>query len=83
MPKYPDELAQVVRSVRTALEAAETSERERAQFLYDLVREVYDHVKFDVGFPAAMSVERERLGAITDAALPPYGEFHMGRSGKN
>lgn len=41
-------LQDVIRSVRPALKSVETTEEERAKFLYDLVHEVYDHVKFDI-----------------------------------
>jgi len=47
------------------------TERERAQFLYDLTRAVYDGVKFDVPGHADDDPERERIGRIVDAALPP------------
>jgi hypothetical protein len=47
------------------------TERERAKFLYDLTRAVYDGVKFDVPGHADDDPERERIGRIVDAALPP------------
>lgn len=59
----------VVRSVRPAMK--DLTERERAQFLYDLTRAVYDGVKFDVPGHADDDPERERIGRIVDAALPP------------
>ncbi|ONI65411.1 hypothetical protein ALI44B_00185 [Leifsonia sp. ALI-44-B] len=65
------ELHDVIRSVRPALIAADVTEGERAQFLYDLVREVHTHVKFDVYGPDIDAPERARIGAVADAALPP------------
>lgn len=65
------ELTAVTRSVRSALQSVETTEEERAQFLYDLVREVYDHVKFDVHGPTVDASERAWIGSVVDAALPP------------
>ncbi|WP_454112735.1 hypothetical protein [Microbacterium maritypicum] len=67
------ELTAVIRSVRPALNSVETTEQERAQFIYDLTREVYDHVKYDIHRPTDDSPERERLGKVVDAALPPIG----------
>lgn len=67
----PDELIEVVRSVRPALKATYTTEEQRASFLYDLIQEVYLHVKFDVHSPEEESSERCRIGEISDVALPP------------
>lgn len=64
-------LQRVIRSVRPALNGAELNERDRAQFLYELVREVYDHVKHDVHGSATDASERNRIGAVLDKALPP------------
>ena len=69
-------LADVVASVRPALQAAETTDEDRAQFAYDLVREVYEHVKFDVYGPDVDAAERNRLGDVLDAALPPTRHQH-------
>lgn len=65
------ELTAVIRSVRPALQSVETTDQERAQFLYDLVREVYDHVKFDVYGPTDDTPERAWVGDVVNAALPP------------
>lgn len=65
------ELTAVIRSVRPALQSIETTEQERAQFLYDLVREVHDHVKFDIHRPTDDTPERAWVGSVADAALPP------------
>ncbi|MGO2520131.1 MAG: hypothetical protein ACTH8F_08415 [Microbacterium sp.] len=67
----PQQLASVIASVRPALNNTETTEDERAQFAYDLLREVYDHVKFDVHRPLEDSDERVRIGEIVNVALPP------------
>lgn len=64
------QLAAVIASVRPALNAHPTTEAERAQFLYDLVREVYDHTKFDVHAPTDDTNERTRIADVLDAALP-------------
>lgn len=61
----------LVKTMRPTLQAERPTEAERAQFVYDLVREVYDYVKFDVAGPGADTDERTYLGAIVDAALPP------------
>lgn len=55
-----------------ALKAESTTEGERAQFLYALVHEVYDHVKLDVHGPDVDAHERNRIGAVLAAALPLY-----------
>lgn len=68
---HNDQLAAVIASVRPALNAEPTTEAERAQFLYDLVREVYDHTKFDLHGPTEDTDERTRLAGVLDAALPP------------
>lgn len=68
---YPPALQAVLASVRPALQAADTTPRDRAEFLYDLTREVYDHVKFDIHGANADTPERGRIGQIVDAALPP------------
>lgn len=65
------ELTAVIRSVRPALQSVEMTEEERAQFLYDLVHEVYDHVKFDVYGPTVDAPERAWIGDVMNAALPP------------
>ena len=65
------QLATVIRSVRPALNAQPTTEAERSRFLYDLVREVYDHTKFDLHDPTDDTAERTRLADVLDAALPP------------
>ncbi|MFZ2624602.1 MAG: hypothetical protein WAX29_05100 [Propionibacterium sp.] len=64
-------LAAVIASVRPALKAQPTTEAERAQFVYDLVHEVYDHVKFDVHDPEEDTPERTRLAGVLDKAIPP------------
>lgn len=66
-------LTDVVAAVRPALQAAPTTPAERAQLAYDLLRELYEHVKFDVDGPDVDSEERSRLGEILNAALPPTG----------
>lgn len=63
----------MIRSVRPALNSVETTEQERAQFIYDLAREVYDHVKFDIHRPTDDIPEREWLGNVVNVALPPIG----------
>lgn len=63
-------LQAVVRSVRPALRSATTTEEEREQFVYDLVREVYDFVKLEVHGPDVDADERMRIGAVANAALP-------------
>lgn len=45
------EIKAIVRSIRPALQRANLDEEQRAQLVYDLVREVYEHVKFDVYGP--------------------------------
>ena len=60
----------LIRSVRPTLRAAATSERERAEFAYALVREVYDYVVHDLDAPWEDTPERARLGKIVNAALP-------------
>ena len=67
---HNDQLAAVIASVRPALNAQPTTEAERAQFLYDLVREVYDHTKFGLHDPADDTDERARLAHVLDTALP-------------
>ena len=42
-----------------------------AQLVYDLVWEVYEHVKFDVHGADVDAAERNRLGDVLNAALPP------------
>ncbi len=64
------ELKAAVDSLRPALQSATTTKQERAQFVCDLVREVYDHIKFDLHGPHADTEERARLGELLDAALP-------------
>ncbi|MGO1737247.1 MAG: hypothetical protein ACTHZ9_13140 [Leucobacter sp.] len=66
-------LAAALASIRPALNAQPTTEAERAQFLYDLTREVYDHVKFDLHMPTADTAERTRVGDVVNAALPIIG----------
>ncbi|MGO2933167.1 hypothetical protein [Microbacterium sp.] len=65
------ELKAVIRSVRPALQSVETTEEDRAQFLYDLVREVYDYVKFDVHGHTVDAPERAWIADVVGAALPP------------
>lgn len=65
------DLEAIIRSIRPALQQANLNEEERAQFVYDLVREVYEFVKFDVYGPTVDADERSRLGEVLDAALPP------------
>ncbi|MBF4629591.1 hypothetical protein [Curtobacterium flaccumfaciens] len=60
----------VVESVRPALQNTPTTEKEREQFVYDLLREVYDYGKFDENGPNADTAERTRLAAVINAALP-------------
>jgi hypothetical protein len=64
------QLRAVIRSVRPALAAAEATEDQREQFLYDLAREVYDYVKFDVYGPDIDAPELRRFALLVDAALP-------------
>lgn len=70
MSAYSEALEAVVKSVRPALQSGETTEQERAAFLYDLTREVYAHVKEDVHHHSEDTPERTRVGAVVDAALP-------------
>lgn len=65
------QLAVVIATVRPALNAQPTTEAERSRFLYDLVREVYDHTKFDLHDPTDDTDERARIADVLDAALPP------------
>ncbi|WP_431030844.1 hypothetical protein [Plantibacter sp. RU18] len=65
------QLEALIKSVRPALRDAQPNEAERSQFIYDLVREVYDYAKFDVSGPGADTDERAYLGGVVDAALPP------------
>lgn len=65
------EIKGIVRSIRPALQRANLTEEQRAQLVYDLVHEVYDHVKFDVHGPTVDAPERNRIGEILNAALPP------------
>lgn len=67
---HNDQLAAVIASVRPALNAEPTTEAERAQFLYDLVREVYEHTKFDLHNSTEDTDERTRIADVVDAALP-------------
>lgn len=67
------QLSAVISAVRPALNSVPTTEAERAQFVYDLVLGVYEHVKFDVHHPTEDTDERARLGAVLDAALPECG----------
>lgn len=64
------EIESVIRSVRPALRAGNLSERDRAAFLYNLIREVHSHVKFDVNDSDTMTPERDRIGKIADLANP-------------
>ena len=64
-------LRDLIELVRPTPQAVATTDAERAEFLYDLVREVYEHVKFDVYGPDADTEERTRIGQVLDAALPP------------
>lgn len=66
-------LEALVGSVRQELNKAQPSQAERAKFVYDLVREVYDYAKYDVPGGQGDTSEREYLGKIVDAALPPLG----------
>lgn len=66
-------LAAALASIRPALSAQPTTEAERARFLYDLTREVYDHVKFDLHTPTSDTAERARVGDVVNAALPIIG----------
>lgn len=68
---YTPQLTALIRSVRPALKAQPTTEAERAKFVYDLVREVYDHAKFDLHAPTEDTEERARLADVLNAALPP------------
>ncbi|WP_293787986.1 hypothetical protein [uncultured Aeromicrobium sp.] len=67
----PAPLENLVASIRPTLTSVSTTPAERAQLVYDLVREVYDHVKFDVHGADVDTDERSRLGDVLDAALPP------------
>lgn len=66
-----ENLESVIRSVRPALNDAQATAQERADFLYELVREVYNHVKFDVHDPTDDTDERMQIGDVLNAALPP------------
>lgn len=66
-----DEIKTIVRSIRPALQRANLTEEQRARFVYDLVHEVYDHVKFDVHGPTVDASERTRIAKVLDVALPP------------
>ncbi|WP_282848701.1 hypothetical protein [Microbacterium oxydans] len=65
------EIKGIVRSIRPALQRANLTEEQRAQLVYDLVHEVYDHVKFDVYGPMVDAPERNRIGEVLNVALPP------------
>lgn len=67
----PNELIEVVAAVRPALQATPTTPAQRAQLVYDLVWEVYEQVKFDVHGADVDAAERNRLGDVLNAALPP------------
>jgi len=67
---HNSQLAAVIASVRPALNAQPTTEAERSRFLYDLVREVYDHTKFDLHDPTDDTDERSRIADVVNAALP-------------
>lgn len=63
------QLQAVLDSVRPALNSAPLTEKERALFLYDLVGQVYEHVKYDVCGPDVDAPEREHIGSVRAAAL--------------
>ncbi len=67
------EIKAIVRSIRPALQRANLDEEQRAQLVYDLVREVYEHVKFDVYGPTVDAPERGRIGEVLNVALPTAG----------
>ena len=64
-------LAALVASIRPSLQSTPTTPAQRAQFVYDMVQAVYDHVKFDVHGADVDAAERNRLGDVLNAALPP------------
>lgn len=68
---FHPKLRDVLDSIRPALEQAHTTEADRAQFLYDLIGEVYDYVKYDLHGPTITAPERSRIASIANAALPP------------
>lgn len=65
------EITTIVSAIRPALQRANLAEEQRAQLVYDLVHEVYDHVKFGVYGPTVDAPERNRIGDVLDVALPP------------
>lgn len=65
------EIKSLVRQIRPALQRTNLTEDQREQLIYDLVREVYDYVKFDVDGPDADTPERARIGRQLDDLLPP------------
>jgi hypothetical protein len=67
------EIKEIVRSIRPALQRANLDEAQRAQLVYELVREVYEHVKFDVYGPTVDAPERGRIGEVLNVALPTAG----------
>lgn len=77
----PNELIEIVAAVRPALQATPTTPAQRAQLVYDLVWEVYEHVKFDVHGADVDAAERNRLGDILNAALPPTS-YDLRREGE-
>lgn len=67
----PNELLDIVATIRPALQSTTTTPAQRAQLVYDLVLEVYEHVKFDLYGTDVDAAERNRLGDVLNAALPP------------
>lgn len=77
----PQQLEDLVAAVRPALQAAPTTPAQRAQLVYDLVQEVYDHVKFDVHGADVDAAERNRIGHVLNEALPPTS-YDLRREGE-
>lgn len=63
----------LVKTMRPTLQAERPTEAERAKFVYDVLTEIYDYVKFDTSWAGTNTDERARLGAVVAAALPPAG----------
>ncbi|MGK9146056.1 hypothetical protein KXS11_00300 [Plantibacter flavus] len=52
----------LVNTTWPTMKAERPTEAERAQFVYDLLREVLDYVKYDLHGPDSDNPERDRLG---------------------
>jgi len=79
----PEQLQRLVASIRPTLQETPTTPAQRAQLVYDLVREVYDHVKFDVHGATVDAAERNRIGDVLHHALPPTSRDLRGEAGED